>query len=339
MKVEIINSPPAEAITSLFPSGEATMTAKSAIEILSSSWTDQLSSSIPSPILSPAQRESIYRIEAAFATGLSDIDRSLLQWQSRVSSGRLVGRFDDLVKQLQEAVLGDFRIRTAGCVTPRERADRQKLLQSHLTTGSNRLLRQQLAVLESQVTKDFRQALLQLLVNSPSSTSEEAGEADAAVMKEQQQQQLRKSVFQFQTKLQELAGDGGNFLDDGDKVAEMRESLQTTLKEFPETSAAKLEEVKKIEREAKSGASGRKKKRFSGIPKISNVALSLVGMLRPPGHGSLQGFVGYATSMVGLPLDLLLGFHNDGDSPEVMGEDREYPILRVQPKINFDIDL
>jgi len=34
----------------------------------------------------------------------------------------------------------------------------------------------------------------------------------------------------------------------------------------------------------------------------------------------------------------MLGVQNDGDSPEVMGEDREYPLLRLQPKIHFDID-
>lgn len=56
---------------------------------------------------------------------------------------------------------------------------------------------------------------------------------------------------------------------------------------------------------------------FGLSPKISNIALNLVGMLRPPGLGNLQGFVGYATSLLGLPLDLMLGVHNDGESPEV----------------------
>ena len=70
-----------------------------------------------------------------------------------------------------------------------------------------------------------------------------------------------------------------------------------------------------------------------------NIGLNLVGMLRPPGYGNLQGFVGYATSLLGLPLDLMLGVQNDGDSPEVMGEDREYPLLRIQPKVHFDIDI
>ena len=70
-----------------------------------------------------------------------------------------------------------------------------------------------------------------------------------------------------------------------------------------------------------------------------NLGLSLVGMLRPPGYGNLQGFAGYSTGLFGLPLDLLLGVQNDGDSPEVMGEDREFPILRLQPKVHFDVDV
>ena len=40
-------------------------------------------------------------------------------------------------------------------------------------------------------------------------------------------------------------------------------------------------------------------------------------MFRPPGTGGLQGFAGYSTGIFGLPLELLLGVQNDGDSPDV----------------------
>ena len=84
-----------------------------------------------------------------------------------------------------------------------------------------------------------------------------------------------------------------------------------------------------------------KKKGGIGLGKnrAVNIGLNLVGMLRPPGFGNLQGFVGYQTGIFGLPLDLLFGVQNDGDSPEIMGEDREQPILRLQPKVHFDCDL
>jgi hypothetical protein len=106
-------------------------------------------------------------------------------------------------------------------------------------------------------------------------------------------------------------------------------------KEFGESSFGRLEQLKKVEKLAKKqgGGSGSKGKR------AINLGLNLVGMLRPPGYGNLQGFVGYSTALLGLPLELLMGVHNDGDSPEVMGEDREFPILRLQPKLHFDIDL
>jgi hypothetical protein len=114
-------------------------------------------------------------------------------------------------------------------------------------------------------------------------------------------------------------------------VEEFSNSLQTIATEFPESPSAKLEAVRKMEKQSKKG----KKKGSRAV----NIGLNLVGMLRPPGYGNLQGFVGYATSLLGLPLDLMLGVQNDGDSPEVMGEDREYPLLRIQPKVHFDIDV
>jgi hypothetical protein len=67
---------------------------------------------------------------------------------------------------------------------------------------------------------------------------------------------------------------------------------------------------------AAAASTGRGRKR-KGLAKALGVSLSLVGMLRPPGFGNLQGFVGYATSLLGLPLDLMVGVQNDGDSPEV----------------------
>ena len=94
-----------------------------------------------------------------------------------------------------------------------------------------------------------------------------------------------------------------------DAKVETRSQLKGVLEEFPESPGAKLEAVRKFDNKAKQ--SQRKKER--GI----NIGLNLVGMLRPPGNGGLQGFIGYSTGLFGLPLDLLLGIHNDGDSPEV----------------------
>ena len=45
--------------------------------------------------------------------------------------------------------------------------------------------------------------------------------------------------------------------------------------------------------------------------------LGLVGMLRPPGFGNIQGYIAHNTGLFGVPIELLLGFMNDGDANEV----------------------
>ena len=92
--------------------------------------------------------------------------------------------------------------------------------------------------------------------------------------------------------------------------------LQLLASDFPETAAARLEEVRKVEKSTKRPPKTKGQK-------IVNIGLNLVGMLRPPGFGNLQGFFGYSTGFLGLPLELLLGVQNDGDTPEVRERERE----------------
>ena len=92
--------------------------------------------------------------------------------------------------------------------------------------------------------------------------------------------------------------------------------LQLLASDFPETAAARLEEVRKVEKSTKRPPKTKGQK-------IVNIGLNLVGMLRPPGFGNLQGFFGYSTGFLGLPLELLLGVQNDGDTPEVRERERD----------------
>ncbi|KAJ1439662.1 hypothetical protein B484DRAFT_476861 [Ochromonadaceae sp. CCMP2298] len=291
----------------------------------------------PTPALSPRQRESLYAVEVAYTAGLTQADVAMSQWQARIASGRTVGKFASRVAQLLAAVRKDFNQRTAGAEAVRERGERLRLLREHVLTSAQRLFRQQLLIHEFAVVNSFRKELLLLVASS----GPEGDEEEARRGEEEQQTALRQAVFDFKTVSAELEDEALGFSLTEERVAEVTGVLEGILKEFPESPGAKLEEVKKVERLARAksrglGGKGRKKK---GVAKALGVSLSLVGMLRPPGFGNLQGFVGYATSMLGLPLELLLGVQNDGDSPEIMGEDREYPILRMQPKVHFDVDL
>ena len=263
-------------------------------------------------------------IESAFTLGLSQIDSSVAAWQRRVGvSGKLVGKFADRVRALLRSVLEAYKQRTAGTVTLRERNRRSLELRDHLKQSATNLFNQQLAILQTRAINQLREVLL-ALPYSP---------AAAEDLKEAESQALRNALFDFKAAIADLEiAEFGLQLGPA-VIADLSSKFQTLAAELPETPMAKLMEMKKMDAQAKSP----KKKGSRGFS--LSPSLNLVGMLRPAGFGNLQGFVNYATSLAGLPLELLLGFQNDGESPDVMGDDREYPLLRLQPKIHFDVDV
>lgn len=256
-------------------------------------------------------------IESAYSTCAAQAEVGVRQLQARVARGHTVAKFPARVGTLLSALDRDFdrglRVRGIGALhMARERNQRQAMLREQVLTSAGRLYLQQLAIIEFNVLNAFRRELARLI----------AQDLTADARREQEQLALRKALFSFRTQAAELEDmDLGLTLTEA-RVAEVTSTLETVLREFPESSLAKLEEVRKVERQARSGksgaagAAGRGRKR-KGLLKTLGVSLGLVGMLRPPGFGNLQGFIGYATSVFGLPLDLLLGVQNDGDSPEV----------------------
>ena len=91
--------------------------------------------------------------------------------------------------------------------------------------------------------------------------------------------------------------------------------------------------AKAAQRAARQDAA--KGKAPSLVPKAVNVAVQLVGMLRPVGLGNLQGYCSYAMG----PHSLLFGYADDRD-PNGGGMDGdEIPLFRLQPKFTVDVDL
>lgn len=219
------------------------------------------------------------------------------QWQSRVGDGKLVGKFGDRVQQLLESVRKSYNARTVGTLTVRDRADRARQLDLYLATAASELFRQQLENLQASTTSKFRKALVKLAA-SP-----------GGLQQEEEQQELRKALFDLLTATSDLEVESLG-LSGAALQTQVSTALQTLVTEFPETAAARLEEIRKIEKNTKKPP---KRKGQRAV----NIGLNLVGMLRPPGFGNLQGFMGYSTGFMGLPLELLLGVQNDGDSPEV----------------------
>ena len=289
------------------------------------------------PILSNLQKQSLYKIELAYIAGLTQADIIISQWQKRVTSGKIIGKYATRLSGLLLNIKNDYNKNIINNIKNtkggsnsiiRERSERLKLLNDYILIAGERLFRQQIIIIEYIIINKFRDNLLLLLQNNDKVDSNVDDDNDSTNnennnLRESEQNLLRKCIFEYKTKISDLEDEKLNLILTEEKVNEFTTILTTVLSEFPESSQAKLLEIKKLEKKVKkknkknnSVNNGRGRKR-KGVAKLLGISLQLVGMLRPPGFGNLQGYVGYATSLLGFPLDLLLGIQNDGDSPEV----------------------
>lgn len=275
-------------------------------EKLAETW-GPIASATPRPIFTLAQRQSIFLIESAFTVGVAHSEAAFSQWQGRVGQGKVVGKFGQRVQELLESVHGRFMDQTKGTISVRERSQRARQLRDNIESVASTLFKQQLAILQSQASNRFRGMLISLA---------RSADSDSDSTREDEQQALRKTLFDFRALALDLEVESLG-LSSTSFQAEVSSALQTLLTEFPESSFGRLEAVKKLERETKRPKKRKGAAASKGKGRAINIGLNLVGMLRPPGTGNLQGFAGYSTALLGLPLELLLGVQNDGDSPEV----------------------
>ena len=279
-----------------FLSSRPTVTHEKFMDMLSSA-SKHVSSGIPKAFLKPDQRSALYVIEKAYSKCLSNAETIMQRWIIRVNEGKVVGRFSERVQQLVSSTQKSFFFETRGSVLIRERASRAEQLSTAILSTSSTVMKQQLIILQNEASESLKKSLIKL------------ARTHNEVPPEEEQQAMRNIYSEFDTKASELESEDLGLMT-AEAKKEVRSHLKSILEEFPESPSAKLEAVRKFDNKTKQ--SQRKKDR--GI----NIGLNLVGMLRPPGNGGLQGFAGYSTALFGLPLDLLLGVHNDGDSPEVL---------------------
>jgi hypothetical protein len=270
---------------------------------------------------------SLFSIEAAYASAISQIEAGVAQWQERVGQGKIIGKFATRARQLLASVMKTYSSKTAGTMTVRERANRASQIKVTFHNLLQLLFVKQVELLQVKSNDNLQKALVKQLLKAKEELSEE-----------DMQQAMRNALFEFRAASAELEIDELGLTCSSEAVGALSETLKGTLKAFPESNVARLAELRKAESISRQPPRRRKKRGVNIGLKGLNVALNLVGMLRPPGYGNLQGFLAYSTGLLGVPLDIMLGCQNDGDAPEVVGEDREHPILRLQPKVHFDID-
>lgn len=232
---------------------------------------------------------------------MTQVEAAIVQMQRRVSSGKVLAKFPERIKELMTSILNEFNKKVSGTTMVRERGERARMLRDYILSAALRLFDHQVLIKEAEVFRKAKKELVKIYNNREGPSTEMI------------QNLQRKGLFDFQASMSEIEDESIGLVVSEEKVSEYANKLETLIKDFPESPEAKLIEIKQMEKQVTE----KPKKKKRGAAKIFGISLSLVGMLRPPGFGNLQGFIGYATSMFGLPLDLLLGVQNDGDSPEV----------------------
>lgn len=266
----------------------------------------------------------------------------------RHNHNRIIFGFGKKIETLLQTTMQDFNSRLIGTSHEThflsERAQRVKELQTHILSTALELFQQQVINQE--------RATVPKLKNKLTTHFQNLNKNDATA-RDTTKDILRECVAEHNKIIsQELENETlGLTLGEASRQ-EFEQKLEKEVRDFPSSPAFKIMQLKQAEKQVATASKNKKKKKsvalwqqkglwnkVAGVVSLVKISTTLVGFLRPAGLGNLQGYVNYRSMLLGRPLDFLLGFQNDGDAPEIVGEDREQPLLRVQPKFHFDIDL
>ena len=266
--------------------------------------------------------EAVLACNDAYSRASRSCRAKIAAWRHRASRGLLVPEYGARADALLSRTLDLFdrdTMAAAGLPRAGERrlAVRRKL--SDRTGGMvRRLFDDQMAALERRTLRRFQGALLRRMDR----------EADPSGFFESNAEALRTAAFAFESRAETLEVPSLS-LTRANAVREMNGKLNSALMTFPDSPAARIKSMKRVEREV-----SKKKEPTEGS---ASVALDLVAMIRPDGFGNLQGFAGYNLG----PHSVTVGVHNDADDPGVIAQfgGVRPPFLRVQPKLKLDVEL
>lgn len=270
------------------------------------------------------QQRSLFVISRSFIDCQKAADEVLALMQRRVEKNKVVASFGRRVGQLLDSALADYEagVRDAALVV--EATERARDLRASILASALEMLQQQLLVLERSSAAKLRRSLTQLYT------------AHESPAKELVEQVVRGVATDHNAAAAALENASISLVAHSPDEFEAR--LLKEAQEFPGSAAHKLLVIRRAEKQVAEAPKKRRRAKGGWLSWLK-VSATLVGMLRPAGVGNFQGYVNYRAAVLGRPLDLLLGVQNDGDAPEIVGEDREHPLLRLQPKFHFDIDL
>jgi len=302
-----------------------------------STYTKMSSTSEPSPSVASA----ILSCDESLTRNHKTARAKLTAWRSRTQRGLIVDHFGSAALQVRSRAMEQYDRDTilaaglAGSIAAPYRLESRNKLAGRIDGVVRELFQVQVGLLEDSTLKRFEATLLRK--HSSKGTKGGGGIDDASVdtTYADNAAMVRSAVFAFDIAMDDLVLPSLS-LTKAKAVREMTTKLETALLTFPDSAAARLKNLKEVAK----AANKQKALEVKTAPppeRSMDVGLDLVAMVRPDGFGSLQGFVGYQLG----GNNMIVGIHNDADSPEVIGQfgGTRPPFLRIQPKLKVNVEL
>ena len=274
--------------------------------------------------------EAILACSDAYSRASRTSRAKIAGWRHRTSRDLLVPQFGSKADALLTRTLDLFdRDTMAAAGLPRAGTQRliaREKLRDRTEGIICRLFDDQMAILEKGTLRRFQAALLRKMDGGGDASSSTA--LDRSKFLESNADALRSAAFAFAVGASSLEVPSLS-LTKSKAVREMDDKLNGALVAFPDSPAARIRSLAKVDRVV-----SKKKQPTEGSV---SVALDLIAMVRPDGFGNLQGFAGYQLG----PHSVTVGVHNDADDPGVISQfgGVRPPFLRVQPKLKLDVEL
>jgi hypothetical protein len=227
-----------------------------------------------------AQKISLYELEMVHSSVLSQFDQFWRPWRKRVNAGGIVTNFRDRSDALLHKICQEFLIKTASCNLAKQRSNKLTLLEKMIENSQQILFRLQQDVLERKARLDIKNRLIAILARN-GSYPEDTRDLLSVVLK-----QLNISL----SSLRPLHLDTDWAASFGQVVDRMTRYCNS----FPESPEGQLEVIQLsdqiIRKKNKISSDGSENSNNSLRRQLSvKFGLGLVGMVRPPGFGNLQG--------------------------------------------------
>lgn len=263
----------------------------------------------------PSKTELVaaYRCDLASDAAMRVAAPTIGRWTTDVDRGRGVPGFGTKAATLLSSAMDKFDSATLAHAGSPARTKKRTELHDTLAGRLRALFHKQILGLQNAALTKYKELLLSAVSSGGGGVTEEV-----------QQGALRRVDEWFSRKAEELLVPSLRMSFRPSRL-EVHNVLSDYTAKFKDSPTVQLQAMRRLERQAS---------RPPSKPRNVSVGLGLTGAVRPRGYGNVQLVTGYSRG----PHVVNMTVCNDADAAEQEGQGK-VPFFRLQPTLNFDIDL